>query len=138
MTQSNCSRRSFAAIAAATMLGRPLFAAESDRHAFFIAEAARMKELAIASGDQAYGAVVVLDGEIVGYGPSRVIVDNNIDAHAERVALWDAQRRLGRDELSGAVIYSTSHPCSICRAALAAGKIERMYYGPAGKDGGRP
>lgn len=138
MTQGICSRRRFAAIAAATTIGPPVFAAESDRRAFFIAEAARMKELAIASGDQAYGAVIVLDGEIVGYGPSRVIVDNNTDAHAERVALWEAQRRLGRDELAGAVIYSTSHPCSICQAALSAAKIERMFYGPEGKDGGRP
>jgi tRNA(Arg) A34 adenosine deaminase TadA len=123
---------------AATMLGRPVLAAATDGRAFFIAEAARMKELAIASGDQAYGAVVVLEGEIVGYGPSRVVVDHNIDAHAERVALWDAQRRLGRQDLAGAVIYSTSHPCSICQTALSAAKIERMFYGPNGKDGGRP
>jgi adenylosuccinate lyase len=65
---------------------------ESERH--FIAEAARMKREAEASGDQPFGAVVVKDGSIIGYGPSRVIVDRNPDAHAERVALWDAQRRL--------------------------------------------
>ncbi len=53
-----------------------------------------MKEIAVASGDQAYGAVIVRGGVIIGYGPSRVIADRNIDAHAERVALWDAQKRL--------------------------------------------
>jgi tRNA(Arg) A34 adenosine deaminase TadA len=53
-----------------------------------------MKREAEASGDQPFGAVVVKYGSIIGYGPSRVIVDRNPDAHAERVTLWDAQKRL--------------------------------------------
>src|SRR5262249_54149042 len=61
----------------------------------YVAEAARMKREAVANGDQPFGAVVVMDDTIVGYGPSRVVSDRNPDAHAERVALWDAQRRLG-------------------------------------------
>ena len=94
--------------------------------------AVRMKRQAIASGDQAFGAVVVLDGRIVGYGPSRVVVDGNADAHAERVALWDAQRRLGRSALGGAVIYSTSSPCAACQRALADANVGRMFVGPNG------
>jgi tRNA(Arg) A34 adenosine deaminase TadA len=104
----------------------------------FIAEAARMKREAVASGDQPFGAVVVMGDTIVGYGPSRVVSDRNPDAHAERVALWDAQRRLGRRDLSGAVIYSTSQPCAICEQALAHGNIERMFFGPEAADAGKP
>ncbi|MFN0191678.1 MAG: deaminase [Aestuariivirga sp.] len=106
--------------------------------AFFAAEAQRMKEAAIAAGDQAYGAVVVLDGCIVGYGPSRVVQDDNPDAHAERVALWDAQQRLGRKDLAGAVIFSTSRPCMICQPALAAAQVARMYVGEGAVDAGPP
>ena len=94
-------RRRFAAMAAAGVAAlfpaaaRPT-AARAGNTQLFVAEAARMKREAIASGDQAFGAVVVMDDKIVGYGPSRVVTDRNPDAHAERVALSDAQRRLGR------------------------------------------
>jgi len=67
-----------------------------------------MLRLAQSWGDQPYGAVLVLGDAVVGEGPSLVVKDNNPDAHAERVALLDAQRRLGRADLAGAVLYSTS------------------------------
>lgn len=104
----------------------------------FIAEAFRMRDEAVRAGDQAYGAVVVQDGAILGYGPSRVIADRNSDAHAERVALWAAQKAVGRQRLDGAVIYSSSIPCSACQRALAAAGVARMYYGAAGIEGGAP
>jgi tRNA(Arg) A34 adenosine deaminase TadA len=107
-------------------------------HPPFVAEAVRMRNEAVARGDQAYGAVVVRQGVIVGYGPSRVVTDRNPDAHAERVALWDAQQRLGTKDIAGAVIYSTSRPCPICESALALGNIERMYHGPEAADAGKP
>jgi tRNA(Arg) A34 adenosine deaminase TadA len=109
---------------------------ESEKH--FISEAARMKREAVSSGDEPFGAVMVKGGAIVGYGPSRVILDRNPNAHAERVALWDAQRRLGTKEITGAVIYSTSRPCAACEDALALANVERMYFGADGADGGRP
>jgi tRNA(Arg) A34 adenosine deaminase TadA len=108
---------------------------EQERH--FIAEAARMKSQAVASADQPFGAVLVRAVAIIGYGPSRVILDRNPNAHAERVALWDAQKRLGTD-MTGAVIYSTSRPCSLCEHALAVANVERMYFGADGTDAGRP
>ena len=103
-----------------------------------MAEAKRMKEEAVARGDQPYGAVLVVAGVIAGYGPSRVNSDSNPDAHAERVALWDAQTRLGRQILDGAVVYATSRPCAACQRALAAARVERMLVGPAAEDAGRP
>jgi tRNA(Arg) A34 adenosine deaminase TadA len=117
---------------------RPGAARDATATQLFVAEAARMKREAVASGDQAFGAVVVMGDTIVGYGPSRVVSDRNPDAHAERVALWDAQRRLDRRDLSGAVIYSTSRPCAICEQALADGNIERMFFGPEATDAGKP
>lgn len=97
-----------------------------------------MKSEAVASGDQSFGAVVVRANTIVGYGPSRVLIDRNPDAHAERVALWDAQRRLGTKDMTGAVLYSTSRPCAACELALSLANVERMYFGPVATDAGRP
>jgi tRNA(Arg) A34 adenosine deaminase TadA len=139
---SPLDRRRFAAMTAAAVavfftVARPA-AAPDDKKRLFVAEAARMKREAIASGDQAFGAVVVMGDKIVGYGPSRVVTERNPDAHAERVALWDAQHRLGTRDLSGAVIYSTSRPCAACEKALADGNIARMFVGPDATDAGKP
>jgi len=141
-TMCTCNRRSFAILAGCgfvTFLATSLKAgAQTDRNKFFLSEAFRMKAQAIASRDQPYGAVIVRANEIVGYGPSRVVIDRNVDAHAERVALWDAQRRLKTENLTGAIIYSTSRPCSVCQDALATANFERMYFGKDAIDGGKP
>jgi tRNA(Arg) A34 adenosine deaminase TadA len=139
---SQLDRRHFAVMAVGSLAAffstvRPTDAVDAKKQPF-VAEAARMKQEAIASGDQPFGAVVVMDDTIVGYGPSRVVTDGNLNAHAERVALWDAQRRLGTRNLSGAVIYSTSRPCSICEKVLADSNIERMFFGPEATDAGKP
>jgi tRNA(adenine34) deaminase len=100
--------------------------------------AAEMRRLAQSWGDQPYGAVLVLDRTLVGQGPSRVVKNNNPDAHAEREAIRDAQHKLGRLRLPGAVLYSTSRPCSLCEAAAAQAGVARMYFGPLLTDAGVP
>lgn len=100
--------------------------------------AAEMRRLAQSWGDQPYGAVLVLDGTLVGHGPSRVVKNQNPDAHAEREAIRDAQLKLRREQLRGAVLYSTSRPCSVCEAAAAQAGVSRMYFGPSLTDGGVP
>lgn len=100
--------------------------------------AAAMKRLAESWGDQAYGAVLVADGAIVGEGPSRVVKRGDPTAHAEREAIRDAQRRLGRTSLAGSVLYSTSRPCRQCEIAAAEAQVARMIYGEALNDAGRP
>jgi tRNA(adenine34) deaminase len=100
--------------------------------------AAAMKRLAESWGDQSYGAVLVLDDQLVGEGPSRVVKLGDLTAHAEREAIRDAQRRLKRTNLQGAVLYSTSRPCAACEAAAAAAGVSRMYFGERLYDAGVP
>ena len=97
-----------------------------------------MKRLAESWGDQPYGAVVVADATVIGEGPSRVVKREDPSAHAEREAIRDAQRRLGRSNLAGSVLYSTSRPCRQCEIAAAEARVERMIYGPEMNDAGRP
>jgi tRNA(Arg) A34 adenosine deaminase TadA len=113
-------------------------ASDWDVHRAFIAEAERMKAMAVGAGDQPFGAVVVLDSVVVGFGPSRVVVDRNREAHAERTAIADGQRRLGRADLVGAILYSTSRPCSACERAAAIAQISRMIFGADATDAGAP
>ena len=131
------SRRSFLAILAVFSSGRA-GAAPDAWHARFVDAAFKMKQEAVTAGDQAYGAVVVRAGEIVGFGPSRVIVKKDTTAHAEREAIRDAQTRLGRTDLSGCVMYSTSRPCSDCERAAAKTRIGWMFFGPDAIDAGAP
>lgn len=126
-------------MALSTLCWRPA-ARASDREAElrWYEAAVEMRRLAESWGDQPYGAVLVLDGAIVGLGPSRVVRDRNPDAHAEREALRDAQHKLGREDLRGAVLVSTSRPCSLCEAAAAKAGVARMLFGPDLTDAGVP
>ena len=129
-----CTRRTL--IAAAGMLVIP--ARANAQHREFIAAAFRMREQAVAAGDQAYGAVVVRASHIVGWGPSRVRERGEWVGHAEREAMRDAQRSLARDDLSDCVMYSTSRPCGACERVAAQAKLSRMYYGADATDAGAP
>lgn len=100
--------------------------------------AAAMKRLAESAGDQPYGAVLVANGAIVGEGPSRVVTRGDATAHAEREAIRDAQRVLGRKSLAGSVLYSTSRPCRQCEMAAAEAQVARMIFGEALDDAGPP
>ena len=137
---SRLSRRSSlallaAAFAAVATRGR---AAPSAEHKSFIDAAFRMKDEAVKTGDQPYGAVVVKDGRILGFGPSRVVLKKDVSAHAEREAMREAQARLGSSDLSGCVLYSSSRPCAACEAAAREARIGRMIYGLDGIDAGAP
>ena len=104
----------------------------------FIEEAFEMKRQASAAGDQAYGAVVVKDNRIVGAAPSRVVTNTDPTAHAEMEALRDAAAKLGRRDLSGCVLFSSSPPCPMCEAAAYWANIQQLHYGDPVRDGGAP
>jgi tRNA(Arg) A34 adenosine deaminase TadA len=107
-------------------------------HEAFIERAFAMRDQAVDSGDQAYGAVVVCDARIVGQAPSRVVLRQDPTAHAEMEAIRDAARRLGRRNLRGCILYSSTSACPMCAAAAYWAGIERQYSGRGIDDGGRP
>lgn len=100
--------------------------------------AAEMRRLAVASGDQSFGAIIVKDNRVVGLGPSRVVVNHDATAHAEMEAIRDASRRVGIADLRGCVMYSTSRPCRMCETAAYWAQIDKMYFGASATDAGAP
>ena len=104
----------------------------------FMARAISMRQRAIESGDQGYGAVVARDGKIVGQSPSHVIINKDPTAHAEMEAIRDAARRLKSRDLSRCTLYSSSPACPMCEAAAYWAGIERMVYGKDVNEGGSP
>lgn len=104
----------------------------------FIGRAFEMRQRAIDLGDQAYGAVVVRGGVVIGQSWSRVIIDGDPTGHAEIAAIRDTARRLGKRDLSGAVMYSSSRPCPMCEAAAYWAGIGEMVHGRNGDTAGAP
>ena len=77
------------------------------------------------------GAVVALDGEIVGRGFNQPIASADPTAHAEIVAIRAAASRVGNYRLTGAVLCVTIEPCLMCVGALVHARIGTLVYGAA-------
>lgn len=83
------------------------------------------------SGEVPVGAVVVVDGAIVGEGFNQPIASHDPTAHAEIVALRAAAQALGNYRLTGATLYVTVEPCLMCVGALVHARIGVVVYGAA-------
>ena len=102
-------------------------------------EAALLEARAAAKrGEVPVGAVVVsAAGEVIGKAGNRTRADNDPTAHAEVLAIRAACAHLGSERLIGCALYVTLEPCPMCAGAIAAARIERLYYGASDpKSGG--
>jgi len=106
---------------------QPLTQAAEKTKAGYLARARALRDQAVKDGDQAYGAVVVRDGVIVGEGRNYVVLHSDPTAHAELLAVRDAARRLKTRDLSDCEVYSTATPCPMCQAALFSARIRRYH-----------
>ena len=86
-------------------------------------------ELAREAGEVPIGAIVSINGEIVGRGFNQPIRAADPTAHAEIVALRDAAGRVGSYRLSGATLCVTIEPCLMCVGALVHARIGTLVYG---------
>ena len=80
------------------------------------------------SGEVPVGAVVVLDGAVIGEGFNQPIGAHDPTAHAEIVAMRAAAARLGNYRLTGADLYVTIEPCQMCVGAMVHARIARVVY----------
>jgi guanine deaminase len=82
----------------------------------------------VSQGGGPFGAVVVLDGRVLGEGRNRVVPDGDPTAHAEINAIRNACRVQGSHSLQGAVIYASCEPCPMCLAAIWWARISRIVF----------
>ena len=90
-----------------------------------LTEARRAEE----SGEVPVGAIVVRQGQIVGRGHNRNVLDNDATGHAEVVALREAGRTLGNHRLSDCELFVTIEPCAMCAGAIVHARVKRLIYG---------
>ncbi len=82
-----------------------------------------------AAGEVPVGALVVMNGEVVGRGSNQPIGRRDPTAHAEIMALRDAAARLGNYRLPGSTLYVTLEPCAMCAGAIMHARIDRVVFG---------
>ena len=75
------------------------------------------------------GAVVVVDGHVIGEGWNQPIRSHDPSAHAEMVALRAAAKKLGNYRLTDATLYVTLEPCVMCAGAIVHARVKRLVFG---------
>lgn len=84
-----------------------------------------------AAGEVPVGAIVVLDGEVVGEGFNAPISCSDPTAHAEVQALRAASARAGNYRLPGSTLYVTLEPCAMCAGAIMHARVAQVVFGAA-------
>ncbi len=98
-------------------------------HDEFMRRALDLGRRAADAGEVPVGAVVALDGRVIGAGFNSPILHNDPTAHAEILALREAAAAAGNYRLENATLYSTLEPCVMCAGALVAARVKRLVFG---------
>lgn len=101
----------------------------SSNDEIYMRAALDLARLAAESGEVPVGAVLVLNGEIVGRGCNAPIGRHDPSAHAEVLALRDAALRMGNYRLVGCELFVTLEPCVMCAGAMFHARVARVVYG---------
>jgi tRNA(adenine34) deaminase len=83
---------------------------------------------AVQRGELPFACVICRDGEIVAETINRVVRDGDVTRHAEVLAISEAQRILGRSDLSDCTVYSNVEPCPMCAFPIRETRIGRVVY----------
>ncbi|MDM0014815.1 nucleoside deaminase [Variovorax sp. J22P168] len=79
-------------------------------------------------GTEPFGAVIVLEGVVVGEGFNHSLAHFDPTSHGEVEAIRDACRKLGRVNLAGCDLYTSCEPCALCVAAMHIVGIRKLFY----------
>ena len=100
---------------------------QSDHH--FMGEALRQAARAYAAEEVPVGAVVVRQGRIIARAFNQVELLKDATAHAEMLALTQAEEAIGDWRLADCTLYVTKEPCPMCAGAIVHVRLARVVYG---------
>src|SRR6266480_3041068 len=96
---------------------------------YFMREALRQAQKAYAAEEVPVGAVVVREDKIIGRAHNQVELLKDATAHAEMLALTQAEAAVGDWRLTECDLYVTKEPCAMCAGALVHTRIRRVIFG---------
>jgi tRNA(adenine34) deaminase len=103
---------------------------------YFMGEALRQAKRAAAQEEVPVGAVVVFQGEIIARACNQVETLKDATAHAEMLAITQAESVIGDWRLTECELYVTKEPCPMCAGAMIHVRLRRIIFGcPSAKDG---
>ncbi|MDE1169936.1 MAG: tRNA adenosine(34) deaminase TadA [Verrucomicrobium sp.] len=105
------------------------FADESASDEAFMAEALRQARKAAQAGEVPVGAVIVREGRVIGRAHNQVELLKDATAHAEMLALTQAQEAVGDWRLTDCTLYVTKEPCPMCAGAIVHTRLYRVVFG---------
>lgn len=79
--------------------------------------------------DVPVGAVIVKDGKIIAQAHNQKEELKDVTAHAEILAIREAEKSMGNWRLDGAILYVTLEPCPMCAGAIINSRISEVYFG---------
>lgn len=97
--------------------------------AYFMGEALRLARKAYEAEEVPVGAVVVRNGQIIGRAYNQVEMLKDATAHAEMLALTQAEAAVGDWRLNDCDLYVTKEPCPMCAGALVHVRMRRVIFG---------
>lgn len=96
---------------------------------YFMGEALRMAQRAWDHEEVPVGAVIVKDGRIIARASNQVELLKDATAHAEMLAITQAEAALGDWRLTDCVLYVTKEPCPMCAGAVVHARLARVVFG---------
>jgi tRNA(adenine34) deaminase len=103
---------------------------------YFMREALRQAQIAYAAEEVPVGAVVVREGKIIARAHNQVELLKDATAHAEMLALTQAEAAVGNWRLTECDLYVTKEPCAMCAGAIVHTRIRRLIFGCPDKSAG--
>src|SRR5271163_4984928 len=116
------------------MPDEPIIDLQSDH--YFMGEALRQAAQAYAAEETPVGAVVVREGRIIARAFNQVELLKDATAHAEMLALTQAEEVAGDWRLTGCTLYVTKEPCPMCAGAIVHVRLPRVVFGVSDPKGG--
>jgi len=113
---------------------KPLIDLQSD--AYFMGEALRQAQRAYAADEVPIGAVITHKGRIIARAFNQVEQLNDATAHAEMLAITQAESALGNWRLNECELYVTKEPCPMCAGAIVHVRLARVIFGCSDPKGG--
>ena len=115
-------------------MSEPIIDLHSDD--YFMGEALRQAARAYEKGEVPVGAVIVREGRIIARASNQVEELKDATAHAEMLALTQAQNAAGDWRLTDCTLYVTKEPCPMCAGAVVHTRLTRVAFGASDPKGG--